>query len=273
MSDVADVPVTEAAAEDPAFSIQGRDVDGGFEELQRDRAFRRLAPPVLSREQLRSPLATPGKSPSTSTNPSVFIADATDDSSNEEELLPHRRSRRESLTSASSAKTLATIPSLTTPQELVNWCIGQAVSVTKLPFEQAPSVVSGQFAAFSAAFQEQVCCEVSPYFPLNHGQVTSLYRNQHKLVAEISRFEDDGDAPALASAKDFPVVCSADVRSAAALAYEAARFEALSAEDEEQRLMRLHSEYLSLCALCSQVDPGLASRSIMQDGSPIMQQV
>ena len=108
---------------------------------------------------------------------------------------------------------------------------------------------------------------------LNHGQVAALYRNQHKLVAEISRVEGDGDALALASAKDFPAICSADVGAAAAAAYEAARSEAAAAEDEELRLTRLHSEYRSLCSLCSQVDASLVASSIVQDGSPLMQQV
>ncbi len=108
---------------------------------------------------------------------------------------------------------------------------------------------------------------------INSGQVSALYRNQNKLVAEISRVEGDGDALALASAMDFPVGCSADVGAAASLAYEAARTAAVTAEDEEQKLKRLHSEYCTLCSLCAQVDAGLVSGSVVQDGSAFMQQV
>ena len=101
----------------------------------------------------------------------------------------------------------------------------------------------------------------------------SLYRNQHKLVAEISRVEGDGDVLALASAADFPAACSADVGAAAAQAYEAARVAAVAAEDQEQLLKRLHSEYSTLSSLCAQVDAGLVSASIVRDGSALMQQV
>ncbi len=100
-----------------------------------------------------------------------------------------------------------------------------------------------------------------------------MYRNQHKLVAEVSRVEGDGDALALASAKDFPVACAMDVGAAAALGYEAARSAAVAAEDEERALKRLHSEYSTLSSLCSQVDTGLISSSVLHDGSPLMQQV
>lgn len=266
MTDFTIVPISQEGAREPDSPIEGRDFNGEAGQLQGDGSFRRLAPPVLSREQLRSPLATPGKSPLTSTNPSVSIQDAVDDSNDaDEELLPRRRTRRESPPSSAAAsaaasaavKTSALAPSLATPQELVDWCIASAVSVTKLPFEQVPCSIAGQFAAFSAAFQEQV---------------TALYRNQHKLVSEISRVEGDGDALSLASARDFPLVCCADVEAVAASAYDAARSEAVAAEDEEQRLIRLHSEYLSLSSLCSQIDAGFVTSSIMQDGSPIMQQ-
>jgi hypothetical protein len=110
-------------------------------------------------------------------------------------------------------------------------------------------------------------------YALNHEQVASLYRNQHKLVAEISRVEGDGDALALASAKDFPAACAADVAAAAAAAYEAARSAAVAAEDEERTLKRLHSEYSALSSLCSQVDTALVRSSMLQEGSALVQQV
>jgi hypothetical protein len=161
MSDASDVPISQEGLQQPASPIQGFEAEGEDEERRADGTFRRLAPPVLSREQLRSPLATPGKSPSMSSNPSVVIQGAAHDSSNdaEEELLPRRRARRESAPppAATAAKVAAVAPVLATAQELVDWCIAQAMSVTTLPFEQAPSSVAAQFAAFSAAFHEQVC--------------------------------------------------------------------------------------------------------------------
>ncbi len=260
--------------------IESQVGDAEDREGQPDGAFRRRAPPVLSSEQLRSPLATPGKSPSIAINPSASVAAAADSNDeDEEEQLPQRRPRRESVAAAAAAaaaaKAAASAPTLATPQELVDWCIAQAVSVTTLPFEQAPSSVAAQVAAFSAVFQEQVRVAVL-FFAIcvfNHDQVVSLYRNQHKLVAEISRVEGDGDALALASAADFPAACSADVGAAAAQAYEAARVAAVAAEEEEQLLKRLHSEYSTLSSLCAQVDAGLVSSSIVRDGSALMQQV
>ncbi len=85
--------------------------------------------------------------------------------------------------------------------------------------------------------------------------------------------EGDGDAPALASAQHFPAACAADVAAAAARAYDTARCAAAAAEDEERKLKRLHSEYSVLCALCSQIDTGLVSSSVVQDGSAVLQQV
>ena len=170
MSIVADVPIRQDEAQEPAAPIQGWDVDAEVEERQGDRTFRRLAPPVMSREQLRSPIATPGKAHSSSTNLGVVIQDAADDSSDHsDELLPRRRTRHESESTAAAAKTASTTaPSSATPQELVDWCIAQAISVAKLPFEQAPSSVAGQVAAFSAAFQDQVCYDGLPLCSLNH---------------------------------------------------------------------------------------------------------
>jgi len=141
--------------------IESQVGDAEDREGQPDGAFRRRAPPVLSSEQLRSPLATPGKSPSIAINPSASIAAAADSNDEyEEEQLPQRRPRRESVAAAAAAaaaaKAAASAPTLATPQELVDWCIAQAVSVTTLPFEQAPSSVAAQVAAFSAVFQEQV---------------------------------------------------------------------------------------------------------------------
>ncbi len=162
MSDGADVPINTQGMQQIAAPLQGQVVEEEVEEGHRDVAFRLRAPPVLSREQLRSPLATPGKSPSAPSNPSAFIQDVGDDSNDEatQEPLSRRRPRRESVAAAAAAaaaaKVAASAPLLTTPQELVDWCISQAVSVTTVPFEQAPTSIATQVAAFSAAFQEQV---------------------------------------------------------------------------------------------------------------------
>ncbi len=162
MSDGADVPINTQGTQQFASPLQNQVIAEEVEESQRDGAFRLRAPPVLSREQLRSPLATPGKSPSASLNPSAFVQDAEDHSNDEaaEEPLSRRRPRRESVAAAAAAaaaaKVAASAPSLTTPQELVDWCIAQAVSVTTVPFEQAPPSIVAQVVAFSAAFQEQV---------------------------------------------------------------------------------------------------------------------
>ena len=276
MTDGVDVPINLEGEQQLASPLSGQLVAEEFEVVQQDGAFRLRAPAVLSHEQLRSPLATPGKSPSTSANRSASIPGAADVSNSEaeEDPLPRRRPRREIVTAGAALKVASSAPSLSTPQELVDWCIAQAVSVTKLPFEQAPPSVSTQVAAFSSLFQEQVLFAICGLVHLfNSGQVSALYRNQHKLVAEISRVEGDGDALTLALAKDFPVGCSADVAAAASLAYEAARTAAVTAEDEEQKLKRLHSEYRTLCSLCAQLDAGLVSGSVVQDGSAFMQQV
>jgi hypothetical protein len=158
MSDGADEAIVAQGVLQPASPLQGQVVAEEEGHDHRDGAFRLRAPPDLSREQLRSPLATPAKSPMTTTIPSAAIQDAADDSNDEEdeEPLSRRRPRRESVAAAAAAKVAASAPSLTNAQELVNWCIAQAVSVTTLPFDQAPPSVAAHVAAFSAAFQEQV---------------------------------------------------------------------------------------------------------------------
>lgn len=310
MSDGADAAVDLQAEQDaaspppsPVVAEAVAEAADGVADDEADGAFRRRAPPALSREQLRSPLATPAapatpaalatlstpatpaNPPAAFPNPSASVHDEADGSSDEEQPLSRRRPRRESAAAAAAAKAAAPAPSLSTPQELVDWCIAQAVSVATLPFEQAPHSIAAQVAAFSASFKQQVlrqraalCCHPSSCTPHRVRphilfQLASLYRNQHKLVAEISRVEGDGDAPALASAQHFPAACAADVSAAAARAYEIARCAAAAAEDEERKLKRLHSEYSVLCALCSQVDTGLVSSSVVQDGSALLQQV
>ncbi len=57
----------------PASPLQGQVVAEEEGHDHRDGAFRLRAPPDLSREQLRSPLATPAKSPMTTTIPSAAI--------------------------------------------------------------------------------------------------------------------------------------------------------------------------------------------------------
>jgi hypothetical protein len=183
MSDGADAPISREELPQPASPVQDAVSDQRLpaeqtseealmqsqvgdeedQEGQLDGALRRRAPPVfLSGEQLRSPLAAPGKSPSVAKNPSASSGAATADSNDEaeEELLPRRRPRRESVAAAAAAaaaaKVAASAPTLGTAQELVDWCVAQAVSVTTLPFEQAPTSVAAQVAAFSAVFQEEV---------------------------------------------------------------------------------------------------------------------
>ena len=158
MTDGVDVPINLEGEQQLASPLSGHLATEEFEAVQRDGAFRLRAPPVLSHEQLRSPLATPGKSPSTSANRSASIPAAADVSNSEaeEDPLPRRRPRREIVAAGAAVKVASSVPSLSTPQELVDWCIAQAVSVTKLPFEQAPPSVSTQVAAFSSLFQEQV---------------------------------------------------------------------------------------------------------------------
>jgi hypothetical protein len=138
--------------------VQGQLGVEEVDEGQKEAAFRLRAPPVLSSEQLRSPLAISGDSPAASVFPNDSAKNVADHSNDdfEEEVLPRRRPRRESVAVTAAARAVVTAPSLVSPQELVDWCIAQAVSVTKLPFEQAPSSVADQIAAFSAAFHEQV---------------------------------------------------------------------------------------------------------------------
>jgi hypothetical protein len=167
MTDGVDVPINLEGEQQLASPLSGQLVAEEFEVGQRDGAFRLRAPAVLSHEQLRSPLATPGKSPSTSANRSASIPAAADVSNSEaeEDPLPRRRPRREIVAAGAALKVASSAPSLSTPQELVDWCIAQAVSVTKLPFEQAPPSVSTQVAAFSSLFQEQVLFAICGLVP------------------------------------------------------------------------------------------------------------
>ena len=95
MADGVDVPLNLEVEQQLASPLSGHRATEEFEAVQRDGAFRLRAPPVLSHEQLRSPLATPGKSPSTSANRSASIpAAAVSNSEAEEDPLPRRRPRR-----------------------------------------------------------------------------------------------------------------------------------------------------------------------------------